>query len=159
MEQTNLSKWLKWIILGIGLCGIYGYIGVVPAYGQSIIRANPEFTSWYYPWLFVILLTGLPIYITLVFAWRIADNIGKDRSFSLENASALQWIARLAIIDSAYFFLANLVLTFLEMNHPGVLIASLVLEFIGVAASVCFAALSHLVLKAAKIQEENDLTI
>ena len=45
------------------------------------------------------------------------------------------------------------------MNHPGIMIMSFVLDFIGIAASVCFAALSHLVLKAAKIQEENELTI
>ena len=45
------------------------------------------------------------------------------------------------------------------MNHPGVLLLSFAVDFAGVAASVFFAALSHLILKAAKMKEENDLTI
>lgn len=159
MEQKNLARWLKFIIIGVGVCGLIGYLSVVPGYGQSLIRRYPEFSSWFIPWMIVILLTAVPIYIALYFAWRIAVNIGKDNSFSYENANALRWIARLAIIDVAYFFCANLLMGFLEMNHPGVILLSFVVDFAGVAAAVCFAALSHLVLKAAKIKEENDLTI
>jgi hypothetical protein len=159
MEQKSLSNWLKGIIIGVGICGAIGYFSVVPGYGQSIIRRFPEFSSWYLPWLVVILLTGIPIYIALYQAWKIAVNIGQDRSFCMENAAALQWIARLALIDVAYFFLANVVMVFLSMNHAGVLLLSLLIALVGVAISVCCAGLSHLVLKAAKIQEENELTI
>ncbi len=159
MEQKSLSNWLKGIIIGVGICGAIGYCSVVPGYGQSIIRRFPEFSSWYLPWLVVILLTGIPIYIALYYAWKIADNIGKDNSFSYANADSLKRIARLAVADVVYFFLANLVMTFLGMNHPGVLLLSFAVDFAGIAAAVCFAALSHLVLKAAKIKEENDLTI
>lgn len=159
MEQKGLARWLKGIIVGVGLCGLYGYLNVVPGYGQSLVRRFPEFAYCYMPWLVVILLTAIPIYIALFFAWKVADNIGNDRSFSRENAAALKWIARLAVIDVVYFFCANFVLAFMNMNHPGIMIMSFVLDFIGIAASVCFAALSHLVLKAAKIQEENELTI
>ena len=159
MEQKNLARWLKWIIAGVGACGLMGYLSIVPGYGQSLIRRFPEFSSWYMPWLIVILITAVPIYIALFYAWKIADNIGKDNSFSYENAEALRRMARLAIVDVAYFFIANLVMTFLGMNHPGVVLLSFVVDFAGVAAAVCFAALSHLVLKAAKMKEENDLTI
>ena len=99
MEQKGLARWLKGIIIGVGLCGLYGYLNVVPGYGQSLVRRFPEFSYCYMPWLVVILLTAIPIYIALFFAWKIADNIGKDRSFSRENAVALKWIARLAVID------------------------------------------------------------
>ena len=159
MEQKNLARWLKWIIVGVGVCGLIGYLGVVPGYGKSLIAQYPEFSSWYIPWFVVILITAIPIYIALFLAWKIADNIGKDNSFSYENADALRWIARLAIADVAYFFVANWVMGFLGMNHPGVLLLSFVVDFVGVAASVCCAGLSHLVLKAAKMKEENDLTI
>lgn len=159
MEQNSLSRWLKGIIIGVGICGLIGYLSVVPGYGKSLIGRYPEFSSWYMPWMIVILVTAVPIYIALFYAWRIADNIGKDNSFSYVNADALRWIARLAVADVVYFFAANIVMMFLGMNHPGVLLLSFVVDFAGVAAAVCFAALSHLVLKAAKIKEENDLTI
>ena len=159
MEQKSLSRWLKGIIIGVGVCGLIGYLSVVPGYGQSLIRRYPEFSDWFTPWMIVIAITAIPIYIALWFAWKIADNIGKDNSFSYENADALRWIARLAVIDVVYFFIANIVMMFLGMNHPGVVLLSFAVDFAGIAAAVCFAALSHLVLKAAKIKEENDLTI
>ena len=46
----------------------------------------------------------------------------------------------------------NIVLIFLNMSHPGVLIASFVVVFVGVAVAVASAALSHLVKKAAVLQ-------
>lgn len=45
------------------------------------------------------------------------------------------------------------------MNHPGIFLGSLFIEFAGVAVAVTAAALSHLVQKAAEIQQENELTI
>ena len=46
-----------------------------------------------------------------------------------------------------------------SLSHPAVLLASLFVDFAGVVVAVMAAALSHLVLKAAKIQQENQLTI
>ena len=45
------------------------------------------------------------------------------------------------------------------MNHPGVILMLLLVVFAGVAVAVAAAALSHLVKKAAVLQEESDLTI
>jgi hypothetical protein len=46
-----------------------------------------------------------------------------------------------------------------NISHPGVALASLIVVFFGVAVCVISAALSHLVMKAALLQEENELTI
>ena len=45
------------------------------------------------------------------------------------------------------------------MSHPSVAIASLAVVFVGVAVAVGSALLSHLVKKAAALQEQSDLTI
>ena len=82
-----------------------------------------------------------------------------DNSFSMENANYLKIMAYLALGDTVFFFLGNIVLLFLKMSHPGMLLGSLVIDFLGVSVSVGCAALSHLVHKASEIQAENELTI
>ena len=160
MKQKSLSLWLKLIITGTGICGFFIYVFIIPMLGQAIAAAEKgAFDYCYHPWLFFIWMTGIPCYAGLVFAWRIAGNIGTDNSFSTANARLLKWISILAAGDAAFFFVGNIVFLFLNMNHPGIVLLSLVVVFAGIAASVASAALSHLVMKAADLQNQSDLTI
>jgi len=159
MNQHKLSVWLKGIIIGIGLCGLIVYFAVLPSVADSFHISYPEFAGWHWPWLFFLWITAIPCFIALLMGWKIAENIGRDRSFSEENARLLQRIAWLAAGDTAYFFVGNIVLLFMSMNHPGVLLLSLLVCFVGVAVTVAAACLSHLAYKAADLQEQSDLTI
>lgn len=160
MRQTSLSKWLKAMIIGVGLCGLVVYAVVIPALGQQLAwMEDGAYEHCYWPWLLFIWGTGLPCAGALALAWRIAGNIGADRSFSVENAGMLKWISLLAAGDAALFFLGNLVFLVLDMNHPAVVLASLLVVFAGFAIAVASAALSHLVRKAADLQEQSDWTI
>ena len=105
------------------------------------------------------LLTAVPCYIALFFGWNIARDIGLDRSFSEINARRMKWISNLAFGDVILFFFGNVMLLFLNMNHPGVFLLSLLPDVLGVAISVCAAALSHLIFKSAQLQEDTELTI
>lgn len=159
MTQESLSKWLRGIIVGIAVCGMIIYFGLVPMFGKDLAAAYPEFAHCYYPWLAVLWISAIPCYLVLFYGWKITAEIARDNSFSIENAHYLKRICMFALMDSAYFFIANLVMLFLNMNHPGILLASLLVDFAGVVVAVTAAALSHLVLKAAEIQQENELTI
>lgn len=160
MRQKALSNWLKFIILGVGVCGLVVYLLVVPMLGQTVAAAeNGMFDHLYWPWLVLIWVTALPCYAALAFGWIIAVNIGKDRSFSVENARLLKWISGLAAGDAAFFFIGNILYLLLGWSHPGVTLMSLIVIFVGVAISVAAAALSHLVMKAVLLQEQEDLTI
>ena len=159
MNQKSLSRWLRIILVGVGLCGLLVYFVVLPDYGHSLREEAPEFESRYWPWLIFLWGTAIPCYAALFLGWRIADNIGKDRSFSEENAHFLRIISWLAAGDAAYFFLGNLILLFADMSHPGVALFSLLVVFAGIAVAVAAAVLSHLVRKAAALQEQSDLTI
>lgn len=160
MKQTSLSKWLKFIIIGVGICGLIVYALVIPALGQAVAAAeNGVFDYCYWPWLIFIWATAIPCYIALGCAWKIAVNIGADKSFSHSNAKLLQWISVLAAGDAAFFFLGNILLLLLNMNHPGIVLFSLIVVFAGVAVAVAAAVLSHLVMKAADLQEQSDWTI
>lgn len=159
MSQKSLSKWLKGIIAGMAVCGAIIYLYLIPVWGRDLVEANPEFSNCYIPWLAVLLISAIPCYWGLYFGWKISAEIGKDNSFSKENASYLKNISMLAALDSVYFFGANLVLMLLGMNHPGIFLLSLFVVFAGIAVTVAAAALSHLVKKAADMKEENELTI
>jgi len=159
MEQKTLANWLKFVVIGVGICGLCIYLGILPSYGKSLVEQYPEFENRYWPWLIFLWLTAIPCYLTLFFGWKIASNIGKDRSFSIENSKLLQWIAWMAAGDSIFFFVGNIALLLFDLSHPGVVLLSMVIVFAGVAITVAAAALSHLVRKAAALQEESELTI
>lgn len=159
MKQASLAKWLKVILFGVGVCGMAVYALMLPKLGQELIDGREELRKYFWPWLVFLWCSGVPCYAVLALGWNIAGNIGADRSFSLANAKLLKGIAGLAAGDAAFFFLGNLIFLFLDINHPGVVLFSLIVEFGGVAIAVAAAALSHLVRKAAELQEQNDLTI
>ena len=159
MKQKFFSNWLKVVLIGVALCGLVVYALVVPMYGMSLRSQYPEFSDRFWPLLLFIWVSGIPCFTVLGYAWKIATNIGNDRSFTDQNASLLKTISILSALDAAFFFIGNIVLLLLNMSHPGVVIASLVIVFVGVAVAVASAALSHLVKKAAVLQEQSDWTI
>ena len=159
MDQKVLSKWLKIIILGVGMCGLVVYGLIIPDYGKSLVAQYPEFSDRFVPWLVFLLATGIPCYIVLVLGWRIAGSIGQDRSFTRENAKRLSAISHLAAVDAGFMFAGNVILLLVNMSHPGVFLGMLLIIFAGVGVAVATACLSHLVQKAAALQEQSDLTI
>lgn len=164
MNQKSLAKWLGFVLAGAAVCAAALYFYVVPVLGASLVpqydeTLKPMQCAPYVVWLIVIWMTAVPVFMAFVYAARIVRNIGADRSFTDENAKYLKRISILAALDSGFFFAANIVLIFLSMNHPGVLLGSLVIVFIGVCVTVAAAALSHLVHKAAVLQDDSDLTI
>ncbi len=159
MRKNTLTKWLKLMILGVGICGMILYAAIIPMLGRAMTAQYPEFRACEGPWLALIWLTAVPCYIAMAFAWKIAGNIGADLSFSVANAKLLKWISVLAAGDAALFFAGNIVYWLLDMNHPGIVLLSLMVSFLGVAIAVASAVLSHLVMKAAVLQDQSDLTI
>lgn len=159
MEQKSLARMLKIIIIGAALCGLVIFFLIIPELGKSMVYNYPEFECRFWPWLIFLWIVGIPCYVALFFGWKIACNIGRDNSFSYENAKYLKYISWLFAGDVMFFFVGNVVLLFANMSHPGVVLLSLLVAFFGVAISIAAAALSHLVNKAAKLQEESDLTV
>ena len=159
MEQKHLSNWIKLILVGITILGLVVCAFIVPMYGMSLRAQHPEFANRFWPWLIFIWVSAIPCFVVVGYAWEIAINIGSDQSFTNRNASLLKNISILSASDSAFFFIGNIVLLLMNMSHPGVVLASLVVVFVGVAVTVAAAALSHLVKKAAVLQEQSDLTI
>lgn len=160
MTQQNLSKWLKAVIIGTGIFGLIIFGWLIPSYGANLASIYPELDYCFWPWLIFLWVCAIPCFVSLYFGWKIAENIGLDKSFSFDNSKNLKIISQLAAADSAFFLIGNWVLVFFDMNHPGVaLIFAPLVTFVGAAVSVVSAAVSHLVYKSAILQSENDLTV
>lgn len=159
MEQRTLVRWLKLLVIFVAVCGVALCAGILPMAGKRLAAAYPEFSDCYLPWLIFVWILAVPCFIALALAWKIFGNIERDCSFCVENADALRKISFLAAADAGFLFFGNVLFLVLNMNHPSVLLASCMIVIVAIGISVAAAVLSHLVLKAAKLQEENDLTI
>ena len=154
-----MAKWLKFIIVGVGICGLITYTVIMPRFAEYLVRQNSMLEKNVLPWLILIWISAVPCYAVLVLGWKIADNIRMDRSFSYENARYLKWVSYLSMADAVFVFLANIVFLLLDMSVEAVMLVTCIIVFAGISISVCSAALSHLVVKAADMKEENDLTV
>ena len=159
MNQSNLSKWLKFITIAVGVIGIIVFLFLVPMVGREVASTNPEYSYCYYPWLIFIWIMAIPCYMVLGFFWSICNQIQMNQSFSDKNAKSLIWISGLAIFNTIFCFVVNVTFLILNMSHPGIFIGFIFVIFAGIAIAIVSAALSHLVKKASVLQEENDLTI
>ena len=145
MKQKELANILKVMIIGVAICGggVYGL--VIPTYGIAVMIATA--------------LTLIPCYIALVYSWKIMSNIANDDSFTMENAKLLGKISSLARIDSVFLLAWSVLFFTLKITDLHILVISLLIVFLGIVVAAIFAALSHLVLRAADLQDQYDLTI
>ena len=145
MKQKKLANLLKLMIIGVGVCGLFVYAMVIPPLGKEM--------------LFAVLLTSSPFYVALVHSWKIMSNIANDDSFTIENADLLAKIASLARIDSVFLLAWSVLFFTINLINLQILVVSLFIVFIGIVVAAIFTALSHLVMKAADLQDQYDLTI
>ena len=157
MDQKKLAIWLKAIVVGCALCGLALFGFILPRYLAYAAEEVPDLphTAWnVFMWVLAV-----PCYAVLVCIWKMANEIGNDNSFSLQNAKLLKYIALLAGVDSALLLVGNLIFLITKHSVPTLALASAFVCFVGLAISVGAACLSHLVHKAAAMQEDADLTI
>lgn len=159
MEQHRLIKWLKFLVIFAAGCGIVMDLGVLPGVGSWMVDLAPEYGGYFWPWLAFLWILSLPCYAALWMAWRIFSNIEKDRAFTMENAEHMGTISFLAAADAVLLVVGNVIYLLLDMNHPGVLLAAFFIALVGIAIAIAAAMLSHLIRKAAKLQDESDWTI
>ena len=159
MRQKELSIWLRAVVvIGWIACALLAWL-IAPRLAQDAVDTAPDFARLAWPCLMLFWLGLAVVAIALWFGWKIFAEIGRNNSFCRENARRLRTISWLALGDSLLCILGIAVLLCLQSLHPGVFLLLLLLTVIGVGITVAAAALSHLTLKAALLQDENDLTI
>ena len=160
MRRLGLVRTLKGTILFLAAMVAFFYIVVFP---QKILmieepgRLNYDVEWLITPGLIAFSLSAIPIAIALVLFWNICTEIGRDNSFCHKNASRLTGIGFCALIDTGYCAVGTVTLEIL-VGSP-IWVTGLMVCTLGLAIALAAFLLSHLVLKAADLKAENDLTI
>ena len=158
MNQKSLSNWLKGIILSMAIVGVITYFKILPLIILEVLN-KLQIIDCYSTWLIIIFLTAIPCFMTLIIGWMVANNIGKGKSFSKENAILIKIVMIFAIVDSIFFFIANLIMYINKCSSPMIFAVSLILVFVGICIAIIAACLSHLIMNAFELKEQTDLTI
>ncbi|MDE6888149.1 MAG: DUF2975 domain-containing protein [Eubacterium sp.] len=159
MKQKEIAKWLKGITGGIGLMGMIFFFGLVPVIAGEMRRMYPEAAHLYWPGLCYNVVIAASCFMILYQFWTVCREIGRDNSFSMENAAAFKRMSRLAVLLAAEWFAGFAVLVALRSMQAGIMLLMLAAIFASFVVAICAAALSHLVLKAYELKLENELTI
>lgn len=156
ISLKTIAGSLKFIIIAMGLCA-FAIQSVISL--MLIISDADNIDKLRAPWMVFLWSTAIPMIPALIYSWKTASNIGKNKPFCLDNSKNLKNIAKSSICDAALVLAGNIVYLLLDISHPSVLLFSSIIVLIGIAIFIAAMGLSQLIRNAAELQEENELTI
>ena len=156
MTQKKISYWLKGIVILLGAMGV-AFWGGLTAYAFYLRADKPENLFWTF--IFASWYTAAFCYGILIEFWRVCTQIGKDNSFSRENASHFHQMGMCGVFAIIGFAIRLLYLAAeqaLTMQFGIFVVAEILIALVFV---VLCEALSRLILNAYEMKQENELTI
>lgn len=157
MKRFGLVRTLKGTIIFLAVMASVCYFEIFPSSIEEMGVQNAAAAWLVKPGIIAVSLSAIPIAIALVLFWQICTEVGRDNSFCHKNAGRLTGIGFCALIDTGYCAVGTVTLEILVGSPVWVL--GLGVCTIGLAIALAAFLLSHLVLKAADLKAENDLTI
>ena len=160
MRQMEMSGYLKAVtigVLGILLAFVLWFLPLVLE-GPLVEVAGAR---GYRGTCILIIVSAVPVFLCLVKFWGICDSIGRDASFSEENAWRLKRMSQYMLADMVLYvgFLLWFFWDGWYLRAAWLVFPILLAIFICVTVTVLCAALSHLVQRASEMQKEQELTI
>ena len=153
------ERGMKLAALAAALVGLLAAFVFLPMLASALLEEFPAYQKWYWPCLIYGWVVLLPGFAGLWEFWKICVEIGRDNSFSQENARSLFRICLLALTMAALLAVGVAALCLLGMGLPALLIAMLGFAAACALVALLANALAQLVRRAAAIKSENDLTI
>ena len=141
MKQKEMARWLKLVTVLAAAAGVFLVAVLIPALLDRLIPEDSCAAILWLPLVGFCWLTAAPCFACLFQFGGICTRIGADRSFILSAGMAVLGV----IIQARALLLATILLVTILL--------------VGVTLTVLSAALSHLILKAAQLQSDVDLTI
>lgn len=160
MNQKEMSRYLKFITIGSGVLFL-AFVGwFLPSIIGNLILKEAGSSAYWFACGFV-WITAVPCLLCLRKFWGICVRIGRDESFTRENASALKGMSHYMLVDCVLYtvLLAAACVEGWYDYSIGLLFGIVLILFICIICMIVCAALSHLVYKASQLQDDQDLTI
>ncbi len=157
MKRVGLVRTLKGVIVFLAVMVAVYYIAIFPDCIREMGTQNANVTWMVTPGIIAISISAVPIIVALALFWKICTEIGRDNSFCHKNARWLSGIGVCAMIDTGYCAIGTVTLELIA-GSPIWLLGTAVCV-VGLAIALAAFLLSLLVLKAADMKAENDLTI
>ena len=148
MNQRELSLCLRILDASIVVGCLWFCLGIIPIKADEALAAHGTVLGWAFA-----VVSCIPLLAIGVLAWRLFADIGRNRSFSTENAARLRLVSLFALAEGM------IVIAALGLLTSGALAVALVITIACFALAIVSATLSHLTRKAAQLQDENDLTV
>lgn len=159
MSSQSLSRLMRLAVISVALCLLFLCLYIIPLWGRGMIDTYPELSAWYWPWLMFAWITALPCFMVLGLIWKVSRAVKEETVFTMVTA---QWVKRAAVwllSDAVLLVAGNIILLLLNMNHPGILILSMILAICIVGMALLAGVLSRYLTKATVMQEESDGTL
>lgn len=156
MKQRKISYWLKGLVIVLAVMGILLF-SAITWYGFCMKNTDPGNPLWGF--IFFSWITAAFCYTILYEFWTVCTEIGKDNSFSMENAHAFHHMGICSTAAAAAFLVRMVWIIFIGKITPLIVVIILCeIFFCGVFTVLC-EALSRLVQNAYEVKRENELTI
>ena len=157
MSSTTLCSWVRFSAVAFACYGalllavlVWEAAGVLlPEYGQQAA----------YLWCGFLILAAVPCFAVLVLVWRVSTAIKNDAVFTVAAARTIGAATTWLCADAAFIFAGTVVLTAMNINHPGPMLAALLAVLALTAFGLLAAVLSRYIARAADLQEVSEGTI
>ena len=157
MKRLGLVRTLKGTILFLAAMAALCYVKIFPDAIVEMGRQSADVSWLVTPGVIAVSVSAIPIAIALGLFWMICTEVGRDNSFCYKNAKLLSGIGFCALVDTGYCAVGTVTLELLAGGPVWLL--GIGVCVVGLAIALAAFLLSHLVLKAADLKAENDLTI
>lgn len=156
MKQTKISYWLKGIVILLGLMGI-AFFGGLTYYAFGL--KGKETSGMFWTFIFSSWYIASLCYEVLIEFWRVCTQIGKDNSFSMENARSFHRMGICGGLAAGGFVVRLCYMALMHALTPVFTVFVAAEIMIAIIFIVLCEALSKLILNAYEMKQENDLTI
>ena len=148
MSQKQVAGWLKGITLSIAGMGLLFFGLVVPYLAWDMAVTYPDYAALRIPGILYGWGIAVFCYAILYQFWKVCVQIGRDNSFSGENARSFVVISRLAFVLAVVWFAGILFLAAKRALGPG-----------AHETGSLYHMLSHLIYKSYEMKQDAELTI
>ncbi|MDR1061555.1 MAG: DUF2975 domain-containing protein [Clostridiales bacterium] len=159
MTSKTLCAVIRAAVIAAAICGLLACAYILPTFGASLVKTNPEYAGGYVPWLVFLWAAAAPCFAILALVWKVSSAVRQERVFTIQTARWIKTAAMTLIGDAGAFFAGNVAFLLFGMSNAAILLLAVLVDVFAVSLAVLAAVLSRYVTKAALLQEEADSTI